>query len=153
MLGSPSRRRSKPDAEEPTRLEGSRTIANLRHAFAGEAACVFRYLYCAALAEYEGLDKHSALFKEIAEGGTTSVHGCFDFLALVRDPESGLSVGSTPKNLERLLQEESDLSGRAYPEMAGVARQEGFSDIASWFDTLAKLKRSHACKLKRFVRG
>ena len=146
MLKSRSRRRRKPGAAQPARLEGSRTIANLRRAFAGEAAFVFRYLYCAALADYEGFDEHSILFKEIAEGGTTSVHGCFD-------EESGLSVGSTPKNLERLLQEESDLSGRAYPEMAGVARQEGFSDIASWFDTLEKLKRSHARKLKRLARG
>lgn len=150
MLKNPSRRRQKPGA---ARLEGSRTSANLRRAFAGEAAIVFRYLYCAALAEYEGFDQHSNLFKEIAEGGTTSVHGCFDLLALVPEPESGLSLGSTPKNLERLLQEESVLSGRAYPEMAGVARQEGFSDIASWFDTLGKLKRSHARKLKRLARG
>jgi len=153
VLKSRSRRRRKPGAAQPARLEGSRTIANLRRAFAGEAAFVFRYLYCAALADYEGFDEHSILFKEIAEGGTTSVHGCFDLFALVRDEESGLSVGSTPKNLERLLQEESDLSGRAYPEMAGVARQEGFSDIASWFDTLEKLKRSHARKLKRLARG
>jgi rubrerythrin len=137
----------------PAPLEGSRTAANLRKAFAAEAALVFQHLYCATLAEYEGLDKASSLFKELAEGGTTTVHGCFDFLKLSADPESGLSIGSTTKNLELLLQSEAGLAGRSYPEMAAAARQEGLHDAASWFDTLAKLKRSHARKLKRLARG
>ena len=34
--------------------------------------------------------------------------------------------------------------------MAKTAREEGFSDIAEWFETLAKAERSHA---SRFSRG
>ena len=35
-----------------------------------------------------------------------------------------------------------------YPEFAKVAREEGFDEIARWFDTLAKAERTHAGKFK-----
>jgi rubrerythrin len=31
-----------------------------------------------------------------------------------------------------------------YPGMAKAAREEGFEEIADWFETLAKAERSHA---------
>ena len=31
-----------------------------------------------------------------------------------------------------------------YPGMAKQAREEGFDEIADWFETLAKAERSHA---------
>ena len=36
-----------------------------------------------------------------------------------------------------------------YPGMAKDARDEGFDEIADWFETLAKAERSHANKFKR----
>lgn len=36
-----------------------------------------------------------------------------------------------------------------YPGMAKTARQEGFAEIADWFETLAKAERSHAGKFQR----
>jgi rubrerythrin len=33
--------------------------------------------------------------------------------------------------------------------MAKTARQEGFEEIADWFETLAKAERSHANKFQR----
>ena len=36
-----------------------------------------------------------------------------------------------------------------YPGMAKTARDEGFDEIADWFETLAKAERSHAGKFKR----
>jgi rubrerythrin len=131
------------------KLEDSRTFENVRKAFAEEAALVFRYLYYATLAEFEGLEKHAALFKEIAEGGTSSVHGCFDFLKLVRDPDSGIAIGGTFKNLESMLQSETRQYNQTYPEMARTAREEGLTDIASWFETLEKAKRAHVQKLRK----
>jgi rubrerythrin len=130
------------------KLEESRTFENLRRAFAEEAALVYRYLYYATLAEFEGMEKHSALFKEIAEGGSSLVQGSFDFLKLARDPDSGIAVGGTFKNLESLAQTETKQFNQTYPEMARIAREEGLTDVASWFDTLEKAKRAHARKLK-----
>jgi rubrerythrin len=130
-------------------LEKSATFENLRRAFTEEAALSFRYLYFATLAEFEGLDQHAGLFRQIAEGGTTNVHGCFDYMKLARDPESGLAVGGTFKNLQSLLQSETRQFTQTYPDMAQKAREEGFPDIAGWFDTLEKLKRLHVRKLRK----
>jgi rubrerythrin len=37
-----------------------------------------------------------------------------------------------------------------YPGFSKVARDEGFSDIADWFETLARAEKSHA---GRFTKG
>ena len=36
-----------------------------------------------------------------------------------------------------------------YPGMAKTARDEGFDEIADWFETLAKAERSHANRYKK----
>jgi rubrerythrin len=36
-----------------------------------------------------------------------------------------------------------------YPGMAKAARDEGFDEIADWFETLAKAERSHANRFSR----
>jgi rubrerythrin len=129
------------------KLENSRTFQNLKKAFGEEAALVFRYLYYAALAEFEGLDRHAKLFKELGEGGHTAAQGVFDYLKRAGDPDTGLAVGGTAKNIESLAQTETRQFSQTYPEMARTAREEGFPDVAAWFDTLEKLKRSRVRKL------
>jgi rubrerythrin len=36
-----------------------------------------------------------------------------------------------------------------YPSMAKEAREEGFDDIAEWFETLAKAEKSHAGRFEK----
>ena len=36
-----------------------------------------------------------------------------------------------------------------YPGMAKAARDEGFDEIADWFETLAKAERSHANRFQK----
>ena len=36
-----------------------------------------------------------------------------------------------------------------YPEMEKIAREEGFDEIADWFETLAKAERSHANRFQK----
>ena len=36
-----------------------------------------------------------------------------------------------------------------YPGMARTAREEGFDEIADWFETLAKAEKSHAGRFKK----
>ena len=36
-----------------------------------------------------------------------------------------------------------------YPAMAKSAREEGFDDIADWFEILAKAERSHANRFQK----
>jgi rubrerythrin len=36
-----------------------------------------------------------------------------------------------------------------YPSMARAARDEGFEEIADWFETLAKAEKSHAGRFEK----
>jgi rubrerythrin len=36
-----------------------------------------------------------------------------------------------------------------YPGMARTARDEGFDEIADWFETLAKAEKSHAGRFQK----
>ena len=38
-----------------------------------------------------------------------------------------------------------------YPGMAKSAREEGFDDIAEWFETLAKAEKSHAGRFQKML--
>src|SRR6266850_436681 len=40
-----------------------------------------------------------------------------------------------------------------YPGMAKQARDEGFGEIADWFETLAKAERSHANRFQKALDG
>ncbi len=40
-------------------------------------------------------------------------------------------------------------SAEMYPAMARTARDEGFDEIADWFETLAKAERSHAMRFQK----
>jgi rubrerythrin len=38
-----------------------------------------------------------------------------------------------------------------YPGMAKTARDEGFSEVADWFETLAKAEKSHAGRFQKLL--
>lgn len=130
-------------------LKGSRTESNLKAAFASEAQANRRYLYFAARADIEGQADVAAVFRSTAEGETGHAHGLLEYLESCGDPMTGMAVGSTRDNLKASIAGETQEAGEMYPAMARIARDEGFSDIADWFETLAKAERSHASRFKR----
>jgi rubrerythrin len=89
------------------------------------------------------------LFRATAEGETGHAHGHMDFLARVGDPVTDCPIGSSEENLKSAIHGETHEYTDMYPHMARTAREEGFLDIAEWFDTLAKAERSHAKKFER----
>ena len=48
------------------------------------------------------------------------------------------------QNLESAIAGETHEYTDMYPGMVKDAREEGFEEIADWFETLAKAERSHA---------
>ena len=125
-------------------LKGSKTEENLKAAFASEAQANRRYLYFANKADIEGESDISALFRSTAEGETGHAYGHLDYLAEVGDPATGLPIGSSHDNLRSAVASETHEFTDMYPGMAKTAREEGFDEIADWFETLAKAERSHA---------
>ncbi len=130
-------------------LKGSKTEENLKAAFAGESQANRRYLYFANKADIEGQNDVAALFRSTAEGETGHAHGHLDYLAVVGDPATDLPIGSSELNLKAAVAGETHEYTDMYPGMAKSARDEGFDEIADWFETLAKAERSHANKFSK----
>jgi rubrerythrin len=86
----------------------------------------------------------SALFRSTAEGETGHAPGHLDYLAEIGDPATDLPIGSSRQNLKAAVAGETHEYTDMYPGMAKAAREEGFDEIADWFETLAKAERSHA---------
>lgn len=130
-------------------LKGSKTEQNLKDAFSGESQANRRYLYFAQKADIEGYNDISAVFRSTAEGETGHAHGHLEFLEEAGDPATGLPIGSTKDNLIAAIAGETHEYTDMYPGMAKVARDEGFDEIAEWFETLAKAEKSHAGRFQR----
>ena len=130
-------------------LKGSKTENNLKEAFAGESQANRRYLYFAQKADVEGYNDVAAVFRSTAEGETGHAHGHLEFLEEVGDPATGKPIGETKDNLVAAVAGETHEYTDMYPGMAKTAREEGFEEVADWFETLAKAEKSHAGKFQK----
>ena len=132
-------------------LKGTKTHQNLKDAFAGESQANRRYLYFAKVADIEGYPEVAMNFRETAEGETGHAHGHLDYLKKVGDPATGLPIGDSRLNLKASVAGETHEYTDMYPGMAKAARDEGFTDIADWFETLAKAEKSHAGRFQKML--
>jgi rubrerythrin len=125
-------------------LRDTQTHENLIAAFARESQDNLRYLYFAQKADVEGRADIAALFRAVAEGETGHALGHLDFLFEVGDPITGLTVGVTAENLVSAIKGELEKNTALYAGYARSARDEGFHEIAEWFETLARAEQNHA---------
>ena len=132
-------------------LDGTQTHDNLKAAFAGESQANRRYLWMAKAADVEGFPEVAGNFRQTAEGETGHAHGHLDYLQQVGDPATGLPIGETPENLKASIAGETHEYTDMYPGMAKSAREEGFGEIADWFETLAKAEKSHAGRFQQML--
>nr|CAG4717950.1 unnamed protein product [Naegleria fowleri] len=120
-------------------LKGTKTHNNLKEAFAGESQANRRYLFFAD-------SDIASLFRSTADGETAHAFGHLEFLEEVGDPATGEPIGDTESNLISAIAGETHEYTSMYPGFAKTARNEGFDDVAEWFETLAKAEKSHANK-------
>jgi len=132
-------------------LKGSQTEQCLKDAFAGESKANRRYLYFANMADINGMPDVASVFRNTGEGETGHAHGHMEYLidGGSGDPETGLPAATVREALESAIAGETHEYTDMYPGMAKTARDEGFDEIADWFETLAKAERSHANKFKK----
>ena len=131
-------------------LHGTQSEANLKAAFARESEANRRYLYFARRADIEGYPDIGGLFRDISEAETGHAFGHLDFLKEAGDPATGEPIGNTEANLKSAIAGETYDYTEMYPAFARTARDEGFDELAEWFETLARAERSHA---GRFVKA
>ena len=130
-------------------LGGTKTHENLKHAFASESQANRRYIYFARQADVEGYPDIAGLFRDTAEGETGHAHGHLDFLKEVGDPVTGEPIGGTLLNLKAAIAGETYEYTEMYPGFARTAREEGFEEVAEWFETLARAEKSHAGRFQK----
>jgi rubrerythrin len=132
-------------------LKGSKTAANLKTAFAGEAQANRRYMYFAARADAEGHSDIATVFRATAEGEAGHAQGFLEYIEAVGDPMTDLPFGDTIDNLRAAIESELYEARIKYPEMARSAREEGFEEIAAWFETLARAERAHIARFQKIL--
>ena len=106
-------------------------------------------MYFANKADIEGQNDVATVFRSTAEGETGHAHGHLEYLEQVGYPATGLPIGGTRLNLTASVAGETHEYTDMYPGMAKTARDEGFDEIADWFETLAKAERSHANRFQK----
>ena len=131
------------------KLANTKTHENLKHAFASEAQANRRYMYFARRADIEGFPEIGGLFRDTAEAETGHAFGHMDFLQEVGDPITGFAIGVTDANLKSSVEGETYEYTQMYPGFARTAREEGFTEIAEWFETLARAEKSHAGRFQK----
>ncbi len=134
-------------------LKATKTHENLKNAFAAESQANRRHLYFARAADIEGYPEVGGLFRDTSEAETGHAFGHMDFLKAVGDPATGVVFGNTRQNLQSAIEGETYEYTQMYPGMAKTAREEGFPEIAEWFETLAKAERSHAGRFTKGLEG
>ena len=113
----------------------SRTIENLKDAFAGESQANRRYLAFAEKAEKEGLMQTAKLFRAAAEAET--IHA-LNHLGTMGE------IKSTIENLDAAVSGETFEFKEMYPKYLSIAKQEE-NDQAAWsFDVANKVEQVHA---------
>ena len=132
-------------------LKGTKTHENLKHAFAGESQANRRYLYFADKADIEGYPEIAGNFRDTAEGETGHAHGHMDYLKAAGDPATGLPFGPTSLNLKSAIEGETYEYTQMYPGFAKTAREEGFAEVADWFETLSRAEKSHANRFTKLL--
>jgi rubrerythrin len=117
-------------------------------AFAGESQANRRYTYFSRRADEEGYPEVSALFRAIADGETADALRHFDFMKSIGGPVTKVPVPDVKGMLESAVKGEMYECTAMYPEFAKVAREEGFDQIAKWFETLVKAEKVHSGKFQ-----
>ena len=132
-------------------VKGSKTEQSLKEAFAGESQANRRYLYFANQADIAGANDVAAVFRSTAEGETGHAHGHMEYLITggAGEPGTGMPAKTVAEALQAAIAGETHEYTDMYPGMAKTAREEGFDEIADWFETLAKAERSHANKFTK----
>ena len=132
-------------------LRGTQTLENLRDAFARESQDNRRFLYFATKADVEGLPDIASLLRAVADGETMHAFGHLDYLSELVEWTGRGETSPVVACLKAALKLEVFEHSQMYPGFARTARDEGFDEVAEWFEVLIRSERSHVEHLARAV--
>ena len=117
-----------------TELNGSKTMENLKAAFAGESQARNKYTYFAKVARNEGYQYIGDIFEETAMNEMQHAKDEFKKLG---------GIGDTAANLQEAIDGEHYETTTMYPDFAADAEEEGFKEIATLFRQIARVEAEH----------
>lgn len=115
-------------------LMGSKTYDNLLIAYAGESQARNKYTYFASKAKEEGYMQIAKVFEETAHNEKEHAEIWYKHFA---------GIGTTVENLVTAAEGEHYEWSEMYSDMAKVAREEGFSEIAAQMQGVADVEHFH----------
>ncbi len=124
-------------------LDGSKTLENLKTAFAGEAQARTKYGAYAEIARKEGYEEIGDIFDMTAYNERAHAEL---WLSLISE---GMPA-DTKKALENAAGGEHYEWTEMYAGFAKTARDEGFQNIAALFDMVGAIERDHEARYRKF---
>lgn len=121
-------------------LTGTRTLENLKTAFAGESQANRRYTLFARIAELEGNEPARAAFERAATEETAHALGHLAYMS---------AFGTTAENLDTAYAGEEYETAEMYPDFARIAEEEGHPEIAHYFRSVGGFERQHRDGFKK----
>ena len=118
------------------RLEGTKTLENLKYPFAGESQARNKYTYYASQAKKDGFVQISNIFTETADNEKEHAKIWFKLIM-------GGKVPGTIDNLADAAAGEHEEWTEMYAGFAKTAHEEGLTDIAALFEGVAKIEKEH----------
>lgn len=117
-------------------LEGTKTLENLKTAFAGESQARNKYTYYASKAKKDGYEQLAAIFEETANNEKEHAKLWFKYL-------HGGEVPTTVENLKDAAEGENYEWTTMYDEFAKTAKEEGLNELAYLFEAVGKIEKEH----------
>lgn len=124
-------------------LKGSETEKNLYRTFAGESRARNKYTFYAEKAECDGFKWIANVFRDVADNEKAHAREVFEKYLK--------KVCTTEDNLEDAIKNEKCEYEKKYKDFEKVARDEGFEDIAHFYEELQEVECSHAKKFEKVL--
>lgn len=125
-------------------LKGTKTEANLRTALAGESQATVKYSFYAKQAKKDGYEQIAAIFKETSDNEHAHAKIWFKLL-------HGGEMPDTTVNLADAAAGEQYEWTDMYAQFAKEAREEGFNKIATLFDKVGAIEKTHEERYLRLL--
>ncbi|MDD2217742.1 MAG: ferritin family protein [Eubacteriales bacterium] len=123
-------------------LKGTKTLENLKIAFGGEAEARTKYSYYASQAKKDGYVQIANIFEETAANEREHAKLWFKLAHGIGDTMENLLDAAAGENYEW-----TDM----YANMAKVAREEGFPEIADQMEGVAAVEKEHETRYRKLA--
>jgi rubrerythrin len=120
----------------------SKTIENLKAAFAGESMARNKYTFFAKVARKEGYHYIARIFEETAANEMRHANDHFKLLG---------GIGDTAANLKEAFEGEDYETVTMYPTFAQEAEAEGNMEASLLFTQIAKVEAEHRQRYKKLL--